>query len=406
MRQLRDLVRGLLDGVGLLGHARRLLGRNADGTPQRPAAEAASAASVAVAEPSSPTTAGAGAVPVESTVPKASSTGHAVTIDAAYQARLEAERRIFANNIKVHDLPAIYHYWSNKHWLPRHKPFGFTCPDSFYCLHLERILHRSPTAVFLSVGAGNCDTEVRLAQMLRDRGHTAFIIECLDLNEDMLARGRALANTSKVSQHMRFETADFNRWVPGKPYDAVIANQSLHHVEALERLFDTIRQAIGSTGIFLTSDMIGRNGHMPWPEAMTVIREFWRELPDRYRYNQQLNRYEAEFEYWDCSRWGFEGVRAQDILPLLIENFEFESFFAFAGIIDPFIGRAFGHNFDVTNATDLAFIDRVQERDMQEMTAGRITPTHILAAMRARPATLTDFIPPFTPTFCVRKAVA
>jgi hypothetical protein len=29
---------------------------------------------------------------------------------------------------------------------------------------------------------------------------------------------------------------------------------------------------------------------------------------------------------WDCSKVGFEGIRAQDILPLLVKNSRFEAF--------------------------------------------------------------------------------
>ena len=61
-------------------------------------------------------------------------------------------------------------------------------------------------------------------------------------------------------------------------YDAVIANQSLHHVSNLEGLFAAIKDALSPQGRFITSDMIGRNGHMRWPEALDIIHDFWRQL--------------------------------------------------------------------------------------------------------------------------------
>jgi hypothetical protein len=149
--------------------------------------------------------------------------------------------------------------------------------------------------------------------------------------------------------------------------------------------------------------MIGRNGHMRWPEALDYVHQFWRELPESHRYNHQLKRYEALYENWDCSTEGFEGVRAQDILALLVKNFHFEAFFAYANIIDPFIDRGFGHNFDVNKESDRSFIDRVHATDVAQMLAGKIKPTQMLAAMRASPVTLGLFIPPFTPEFCIRR---
>lgn len=110
---------------------------------------------------------------------------------------------------------------------------------------------------------------------------------------------------------------------------------------------------------------------------MQIIQEYWRELPKPYRFNLQLRRRERSFEDWDCSWESFEGIRAQDILPLLIERFDFEFFFAFGNLIDPFIDRGFGPHFDPARDWDRDFIDRVQRRDEAEMRSGAITPTHM-----------------------------
>ncbi len=111
------------------------------------------------------------------------------------------------------------------------------------------------------------------------------------------------------------------------------------------------------------------------------MREFWRELPARYRYNLQLKRQEDEFLDWDCAQEGFEGVRAQDILPLLVERFGFDLFAPFANVIDPFIDRGFGHHFDAKADWDRAFIDRVHARDEMEIRRGAIKPTHLFAIL-------------------------
>jgi hypothetical protein len=157
----------------------------------------------------------------------------------------------------------------------------------------------------------------------------------------------------------------------------------------------------------ITSDIIGRNGHLRWPEALQIVQEFWRELPPSYRFNLQLNRDEAEFLDWDCSQESFEGIRAQDILRLLIDRFDFEFFYAFANVIDPFIDRSFGHHFDAESATDRAFIDRVHERDEAEILAGRITPTHMMASLRRRSLFRSQRAGPviwkhLSPQFCLR----
>jgi hypothetical protein len=151
--------------------------------------------------------------------------------------------------------------------------------------------------------------------------------------------------------------------------------------------------------------MIGRNGHMRWPEALSVVQEFWRELPQDKKYNHLLRRHEEEYENWDCSSSGFEGIRAQDILPLLIAYFEFDWFVPFANAVDPFIERTFGPNFDINCPADLAFIDRVHARDHAEIMRGAIKPTHILAAMCAGRPGRSLCLEGLTPEFSVRSPV-
>ncbi|MGH8850022.1 MAG: class I SAM-dependent methyltransferase [Casimicrobiaceae bacterium] len=302
-----------------------------------------------------------------------------------YGAKLAAELDRFRDDTDVHALPAIFHYWSNRYLRPKLEAIGASHPDEFFAKFLGQCYERCDggTRRFISVGAGNCDTEVRLARSLIDAGCRDFTIECLELNDAMLDRGRSLASAEGVAAHVVPLQGDFNSWRPHRRFDAVIANQSLHHVSALEGLFDAVAASLAPHATFVVSDMIGRNGHRRWPEAVAIVREFWRELPAPYRYNQQLRRQETQFLDWDCSTSGFEGIRAQDILPLLVERFDFELFLGFANVIDPFVDRGFGPNFSVESSWDRDFIDRVHARDEAELSAGRVKPTHMFAVMRA-----------------------
>jgi SAM-dependent methyltransferase len=304
-----------------------------------------------------------------------------------YAGKIAAEVSRFRDDTDVHALPPIFHYWSNRYLRPKLESHGFSHPDAFFVANIEACCARSPASIALgrriiSLGAGNCDTEVRLARGLVDAGRNDFVIECLDLNPAMLDRGRALAAEHGVAAHIAPVRGDFNVWQPDKSYDCIIANHSLHHVMALERLFDSVGASLAPHGRFIVSDMIGRNGHQRWPEALAIVREFWRELPSTYRYNRQLKRQEHEFLDWDCSTEGFEGIRAQDILPLLAERFGFDVFIGFANVIAPFVDRGFGPNFSHDAQWDREFIDRVHARDESEMAAGRIKPTQMFAVMR------------------------
>jgi SAM-dependent methyltransferase len=308
--------------------------------------------------------------------------------ESQYGARVAAEILRFREEIEVHALPPIFHYWSDRYVRPKLESFGFSHPDGFFLTYIEACCARAGSNSerrkhIISLGAGNCDTEVRLARGLLDRGRSDFVIECLDLNDAMLDRGRADAAEQGVSAHIKPALGDFNQWQADKSYDCIIANQSLHHVVALEHLFSSVADGLAAHGRFVVSDMIGRNGHQRWPEALAIVREFWSEMPTTYRYNRQLRRQEDEFLDWDCSISGFEGIRAQDILSLLVERFSFDMFIGCGNVIDPFVDRGIGPNFSTDSQWDREFIDRVHARDEAEIAAGRVKPTHMFAVMKA-----------------------
>jgi SAM-dependent methyltransferase len=338
-------------------------------------------------------------------IPRLSAASGQWNKDASYQARLTAETGIYEDCVDVHNLPEIFHYWSDRYVRPKLEAFGFSSPNGLFKKYLEQQCERRKDCAsrFVSIGSGNCDLEIEVALHLRARGHADFVVDCVDLNAAMLERGRLAAVKHGVVDNVRFIQEDFNKWKPEHEYDAVISNQALHHVLNLEGLFAQIKTSLQPGGLFVISDIIGRNGHQRWPEALEIVHEFWRKLPPSYRFNRQLDRYEELYEDWDCSIESFEGIRSQDILPLLLEHFHFGLFIAHSNVIDPFVDRSFGHNFDVTAAWDRAFIDQVHQRDEKEITAGRIKPTHMLAVVGNSPASQMLFHEPLTPEFCLRS---
>jgi SAM-dependent methyltransferase len=322
---------------------------------------------------------------------------------STYSEKFQAELSNFQNLEDVHALPAIYHYWSQKYLLPKIQALGFASLEGFFLDYISEGCKRRRQSVskIASLGSGNCDFEVGLARRLRELNITNFHFLCLEMNSSMLERGAALAAESGLAQHFSFTECDLNAWRAEKEFDSILAVHSLHHVVALEGLFDEVRRSLSGEGVFLIHDMIGRNGHMRWPEALEVVQSFWKELPQAQTYNHQLKRFEKEYENWDCSTEGFEGVRAQDILPELIKRFEFDCFLGFANVIDIFVDRCFGHNFDPNNQADLRFIDRVAEKDDALIESGEVKPTHMLAALKTRGGAGRIY-KHLTPEFCVR----
>lgn len=322
-----------------------------------------------------------------------------------YEARMRYEIQAYTAIQDVHALPAIAHYWSERYLIPIFSPFGFRNSVEFFRNYIGRVCKEKPkaTVFVLSIGAGDAATEINIAEWLRENGIENYAFHCVDVNPHVLKRAEASAADKGFADKFAFATFDVNTWKPEHAYDVILAIQSLHHFVELELLFDKVHAALQPDGYFLSDDMIGRNGHQRWPEALKLVKQFWNELPDKYKLHSGLQRIEKKFVNSDYSSEGFEGIRAQDILPLLTRRFHFELFVGFGNIIDIFIDRAYGHNFDANNEWDRAFIDRVHDVDQIEIESGRIKPTHMLAAMTKRPVAHPQFYKHLSPDFCLRK---
>ena len=153
-----------------------------------------------------------------------------------YAERTDNELRYFDERVTVHDLPPIYHYWSNTYLRPKLQHFGYEHPLHFFQTEVERACLRLHPGVcrIVSLGSGNCDLEVGLVVNLLEAGSSNFVFECVDINPTMLERGQQMAASQGVGDNMRFVEGDLNHWRPEETVDCVIANQVLHHVVELE----------------------------------------------------------------------------------------------------------------------------------------------------------------------------
>jgi SAM-dependent methyltransferase len=287
----------------------------------------------------------------------------------------------------VHELPRAHHHWAGVFLLPLFAELDVVDLESLFdqCV-AEQCRRCAPdNARLVSLGAGNGETELPMAKRLADRGVRNLELVLLELNESMLERALATAAELGIADRVRVQATDLNVWTATEPTDIYLAVQSLHHVVELEHLYDQVDRTLHPDGVLLVNDMIGRNGHVRWPEAAGIVRGIWELLPERYRHNNFSGQIDHDYPDWDCSGEGFEGVRSQDVLPLLLERFHPELYVTFANVIDPFVDRVYGHNFDMSIPEDVAFIETVARLDDGLLDLGVITPTHLIASFRKQP---------------------
>jgi SAM-dependent methyltransferase len=156
----------------------------------------------------------------------------------------------------------------------------------------------------LSLGSGPCGIELALARRLR----VAHEITCTDLEERHSAAAKAVAAAEGL--RMTSEAADMNFMeIAEGAWDVVFAHASLHHVINLERLFGRIAAGLRPGGILHVVEVVGQNRKLIWDENERFARVLLRTLPrDITRWTRFRPKVHDE---------GMEGVRQEDILPLL-----------------------------------------------------------------------------------------
>lgn len=297
-----------------------------------------------------------------------------------YTKRVEQELLAYNNIENIHELPPCFHYVTNKYLLPIVKEItGFADFRDFFTSEIENYALQATESVRIaSIGSGTCDEELALCQKIKLSGKVIF--DCYELNPTLLDRGREKAKSLGIE--MRFFQQDFNQIQFQTAYDGFFASHSLHHVVNLECLFEAVHNSGKPGYFFLINDMIGRNGHMSWPKAQSFLESLWLTLPDRLKGNAFFKRVDIELPNFDCSTEGFEGIRAQDILPLLIDNFKFEVFVPFFFCINRIIDRVYGNNYKVDDSNysnDLALLDYMWYMDELFLAIKYLPPTQMFA---------------------------
>lgn len=301
--------------------------------------------------------------------------------DTIYQKMVDRENSFFNGEAPVLSIPAIFTYWSSRYLAPHLvSMFGTNSIEEFYANEIERV---GPSGVLqvLSLGSGEASTEIAIASILRERGRQV-IFHCTDISDGMNEAANLNAINSGFPNEFKFYALDINQKFPQTDAQIVIANHSLHHFVGLEFIFDKVLEQIGDSGAFIVNDMIGRNGHQRWPEVHKLVNSFWKLLPHEKRIDRIHRVPKPVFEDFDCADGTFEGIRAEDILPLCCDRFQFERFLGFGGVPDIFLDRMYGGNFDTEGEFDIAFIDALEDVNSILLMAGVIKPTAMFATMR------------------------
>jgi SAM-dependent methyltransferase len=191
------------------------------------------------------------------------------------------------------------------------------------------------------------------------------LFDAYDASEGAIQNARRHAEIVGHAQGVRYSVRDVNRFSsPGRIYDAAFASMSIHHIEALESVFDELRKSLKPTGLFVMNEYIGPTKFQLPPAQLTLINDLLGILPARYRRmirdGARTNEIKQEhhihplewFERYDPS----EAVRSADLLSVLQDYFEIVEIKSYGGTLLHFLLENIVGNFDNSKEEDRAWL--------------------------------------------------
>ncbi len=120
-----------------------------------------------------------------------------------YSARAKAQIRQYEAQPEIHDLPAIFHLWSNSYLALRMRSvFGTSDTAEFYAGFILESFERTGIRRLVSIGSGDASIEIAVAHALRARGLSGFRIDCLELSPVLVERAEQSVTQAGLAQEI------------------------------------------------------------------------------------------------------------------------------------------------------------------------------------------------------------
>jgi len=284
--------------------------------------------------------------------------------------------------------------WSidrGQHWLENHavqqrinlKVVGAPDQDRYHYFMDKYFPAERPFERVLTLGCGGGELERGLIKY-----RIAGVHEAIDIAEEAIERAKRTANELGLT-HIRYKVGDLNQLtLESKVYDAIFGISSIHHVTALERLFDEVCSALKPGGYLYLEEYIGPNQFQWTDEQLRLANEILESLPSAYRRSitkpgelrVPISRPTVEqMRKGDPS----EAIRSAEIVSLLSLRFEIIEFKGYGGSLLHLLLEDIAGNFRNTDAESVHWLERLFEIEDGLISSGRLQ--HDFAVIIARP---------------------
>jgi SAM-dependent methyltransferase len=243
--------------------------------------------------------------------------------------------------------------------------------------YFERIARLSATKPLriLSILAGAARIEQQLIEFCKGE----VDITLLDASPDLIERAAGRLSSVRAGVRVDCLIGDINAGLPGAgEFDIIVCVSALHHVANLEDVLFQINERLAPDGEFWNiGEQIGRNGNRLWPGALAAANEAFGKLPERLRKNAHTGRIDTLISDRDFSRGCFEGIRSEELEPLLEAYLVPEHVFKRNSFLWRLVDATYSDNFDLAAKEDLNCLhDLVAAEAIYWSNGGRSTEMH------------------------------
>lgn len=186
----------------------------------------------------------------------------------------------------------------------------------------------------------------------------------LDINAELLnIAASQFPNTTKLDL---IEANANELTYTGEKWDIILCVSALHHLVELEKVIKFIHHSLFDDGEFWSiGEYVGRNGNRLWPEARHSADIFFSTLPKKYRLNAHTKKVDHVIPDNDYSVGCFEGIRSEDIEPLLDNWFQPVDVYRRNCFLWRMINLAYSDNYDLSCHDDLNWIKKMVEHEIE-----------------------------------------
>jgi SAM-dependent methyltransferase len=229
-----------------------------------------------------------------------------------------------------------------------------------------------PVDRVLTLGCGGGEFERGLVQYNFARLH-----EAVDIAEGAVERAKQAADDLGLA-HIKYQLGDLNRLTLERDaYDVIFGISSVHHVRALEHLFEQVRAGLKPGGYFFVDEFIGPS-QFQWTDGQVrLVNEMLAGLPPAYRRSvSKPGQVKAPVVRPTIERMNAsdpsEAIRSAEIVPLLGRYFEIVELKGYGGSLLHLLLEDIAGNFRPADPESMRCLKRLFEEEDRLIASGQL----------------------------------